>query len=311
MSAASTTAESATAESAERADRMAVARDQAAMLVEVLPYIRHFWGSTVVVKFGGNAMGDPELSHRFAEDIVLLHSVGIRPVVVHGGGPQIGDLMDRLGMVPEFRDGLRVTDAGTLDIARMVLVGKVNREIVSAINGHGPLAVGLSGEDAGLITAETRDPALGFVGDVTAVNRSLIDRLLAEHLIPVISTIGADGSGQALNINADTVAGAIAAELEAERLIYLSDVPGLMRDVDDVDSLISRVDVGEIEQLIADGVIRTGMIPKIEACLRALSGGVRSAHLLDGRLPHVLLLELFTDAGIGTMICPDEKSSVR
>jgi acetylglutamate kinase len=284
---------------------LAAAHDRTSVLIEALPYIRHFWGTTVVVKYGGNAMTDPDLAHRFAEDVVLLQSVGIKPVVVHGGGPQIGDLMDRLGMVPEFLDGRRVTDADTLDIARMVLVGKVNREIVSAINQHGPLAVGVSGEDAGLIMADIRDPKLGFVGDVTAVNPAIIHRLLAENLIPVISTIGADESGQALNINADTVAGAIAAELVAEKIVYLSDVPGLLADVDDRDSLITRVGAAGIRQLVADGVIAGGMIPKIEACLDALDGGVKSAHLLDGRIPHVLLLELFTDAGIGTMITAD------
>jgi acetylglutamate kinase len=284
---------------------MTGAHETAAMLVEVLPYIRRFWGTTVVVKYGGNAMIDPELAQRFAEDIVLLHSVGIRPVVVHGGGPQIGDLMQRLGMESEFVDGRRVTDADTLDIARMVLVGKVNREIVSAINAHGPLAVGVSGEDAGLIIADIRDPKLGFVGDVTAVNPAILERLLAENLIPVVSTIGADETGQALNINADTVAGAIAAELTAEKIVYLSDVPGLLRDLDDPGSLIDHVTVAGIGALIDEGIIAGGMIPKIDACLEALAGGVQSAHLLDGRIPHVLLLELFTDAGIGSMISPD------
>jgi acetylglutamate kinase len=282
--------------------RLAAGHDTAAMLIEALPYIRRFWGTTLVVKYGGNAMTDDDLAHRFAEDVVLLQSVGIRPVVVHGGGPQIGDLMERLGMQPAFVDGRRVTDADTLDIARMVLVGKVNREIVSAINQHGPLAVGVSGEDAGLITADVRDPTLGFVGDVTAVNPAIIHRLLSENLIPVISTIGADDSGQALNINADTVAGAIAAELGAEKIIYLSDVAGLLRQVDDPTSLITSLTSAELRRLVDDGVVAGGMIPKIEACLHALDGGVRSAHLLDGRVPHVLLLELFTDAGIGTMI---------
>ena len=189
----------------------------------------------------------------------------------------------------------------------MVLVGKVNREIVSAINMHGPLAVGVSGEDAGLILADIRDPKLGFVGDVTKVNAAILDRLLAENLIPVISTIGADGTGQSLNINADTVAGAIAAELTAEKIVYLSDVPGLLRDLDDLASLITHASTTEIRQLIDDGIVAGGMIPKIDACLDAIGGGVKSAHLLDGRIPHVLLLELFTDAGIGTMITrPDD-----
>ena len=274
------------------------------VLIEALPYIRRFWGATIVVKYGGNAMTDPELALRFAEDIVLLQSVGIRVVVVHGGGPQIGELMERLGKQPEFRDGLRVTDAETLDIARMVLVGKVNRGIVSAINVHGPLAVGLSGEDAGLIEADVRSPELGFVGEVRRVNPAILERLLAEHLIPVVSTIGSDLEGQAYNINADTVAGAIGAALGAARVIYLTDVPGLLRDADDPASLIHRIDVDELRRLVEGGVISGGMIPKIAACLDALDAGVGAAHLLDGRIPHVLLLELFTDAGVGTMIEP-------
>jgi acetylglutamate kinase len=276
--------------------------ERAAMLVEALPYIRRFAGATVVVKYGGHAMDDSGLARQFAEDVVLLQSVGIRPVVVHGGGPQIGDLMGRLGMVPEFRDGLRVTDAETLDIARMVLVGKVNREIVSAINVHGPLAVGLSGEDAGLLEAEARHPDLGFVGDVTRVNPAIIQRLQAEQLIPVLSTIGADASGQSFNINADTVAAAVAVALQAEKVVYLTDVEGLLRDVDDPDSLVRRTAVAELRALIEDGALAGGMIPKIQACLRAVENGVSSAHILDGRVPHVLLLEIFTDLGIGTMI---------
>jgi acetylglutamate kinase len=283
-------------------ERLAAATERAGVLVEALPYIRRFFGSTVVVKYGGNAMVDPDLAARFAEDIVLLQAVGIRTVVVHGGGPQIGDLMARLGKVPEFRDGLRVTDAETLDIARMVLVGKVNRDIVSAINMHGPLAVGLSGEDAGLITAHVREPELGFVGDVAEINPAILERLLAESLIPVVSTIGVDPAGQAYNINADAVAGAVAAALGAEKVIYLTDVAGLLRDVDDPDSLITRISAPELEGLIREGVLTGGMIPKIAACLDALEHGVGSAHLLDGRVTHVLLLELFTDAGIGTMI---------
>jgi acetylglutamate kinase len=272
------------------------------VLVEALPYIRRFRGTTVVVKYGGNAMTDPALAESFAADVVLLRSVGIHVVVVHGGGPQIGELMDKLGKVPEFRDGLRVTDAETLDIARMVLVGKVNREIVAAINVHGPLAVGLSGEDAGLIEAHRRDPALGFVGNVARVNPAIVEGLLAEDLIPVVSTIGADLSGQAYNINADAVAGALAGALGAEKVIYLTDIAGLLRDVDDASSLITTTHTAEISQLVAAGVLSGGMIPKIEACLTALDAGVPSAHLLDGRVPHVVLLELFTRAGVGTMI---------
>lgn len=274
------------------------------VLVEALPYIRRFRGTTVVVKYGGNAMTEPELARRFAEDVVLLQSVGIRVVVVHGGGPQIGELMARLGKEPEFRDGLRVTDAETLDIARMVLVGRVNRDIVSAINVHGPLAVGLSGEDAGLIEADVRSPELGFVGDVRRVNPAILERLLAEDLIPVVSTIGSDLEGQAYNINADTVAGALGAALGAAKVIYLTDVPGLLRDVGDPDSLIHRIAAGELRRLVEEGVLSGGMIPKIAACLDALDAGVGAVHLLDGRIAHVLLLELFTDAGVGTMVEP-------
>ena len=276
--------------------------EKADVLVEALPYIRRFMGSTVVVKYGGHAMTDPGLARQFADDVVLMRSVGMRPVVVHGGGPQISALMERLGMVPEFRDGLRVTDADSLDVARMVLVGKINREIVSAVNVHGPLAVGLSGEDAGLLLASARNPDLGFVGDVEAVNPAIIERLLAEELIPVVSTIGADLAGQAYNINADTVAGAIAEALGAEKVVYLTDVEGLLADIDDPTSLISRIDAKELQALIDRGELTGGMIPKIAACVHAVDKGVGSAHILDGRIPHVLLLEVFTDSGIGTMI---------
>jgi acetylglutamate kinase len=282
------------------------ATTRAEVLVEALPYIRRFARSTVVVKYGGNAIRGGDDAARFAEDVVLLHTVGIRPVVVHGGGPQISALMDRLGKKAEFRDGLRVTDAETVDIARMVLVGKVNRDIVSGINVHGPLAVGLSGEDAGLIVASARHPDLGFVGDVEAVNPSILDRLLAEDLIPVLSTIGSGPDGQAYNINADTVAGAVAEALGAEKVVYLTDVEGLLADVDDPTSLITRISAEALQAMIDDGRLGGGMIPKVAACVHAVEHGVTSAHILDGRVPHVLLLELFSDAGIGTMITGKE-----
>jgi acetylglutamate kinase len=280
--------------------------ERAAILVEALPYIRRFRGSTVVVKYGGHAMEDADLAKQFAEDIVLLHAVGIRPVVVHGGGPQISALMERLGMVPEFRDGLRVTDADSLDVARMVLVGKIGRDIVSAINVHGPLAVGISGEDAGLILASARNPELGFVGDVASVNPAILVRLLAEELIPVVSTIGADAAGQSYNINADTVAGAVAEAIGAEKVVYLTDIEGLLRDIDDPASLISRVTTGELKRLVDDKVLTGGMIPKIAACIHAVEQGVGSAHILDGRVPHVVLLEVFTDEGVGTMVTSED-----
>jgi acetylglutamate kinase len=275
---------------------------RADVLVEALPYIHRFRGSTVVVKYGGHAMTDPGLARCFADDVVLMRAVGIRPVVVHGGGPKVSELMRRLGMEPRFHDGLRVTDADGLDVARMVLVGKVNRDIVASINVHGPIAVGVSGEDAGLIVASARHPDLGFVGDVEAVNPGILDRLLAEELIPVVSTIGSDPSGQAYNINADTVAGAIAGAVGAEKVIYLTDVAGLLGDVTDPDSLLADVSVTDLRRLVAEGGVSGGMVPKAAACLQALESGVASAHILDGRVPHVLLLELFTDAGVGTMI---------
>src|SRR3954453_3039797 len=283
-----------------------IAEERARVLIEALPYIRRFAGTTIVVKYGGHAMTDPALARLFADDIVLMHAVGMRPVVVHGGGPQISALMERLGMVPEFRDGLRVTDADSLDVARMWLVGKISRDIVAAVNVHGPLAVGLSGEDAGLILASARHPDLGFVGDVEAVNPAILERLLAEELIPIVSTIGADVAGQAYNINADTVAGAIAESLGAEKVVYLTDVEGLLENVDDPASLIRRIDAKSLQSLVDDGALTGGMIPKIAACIHAVDSGVGSAHILDGRIPHVLLLEVFTDSGIGTMITPGD-----
>ena len=280
------------------------AHGKAAVLAEALPYIRRFWDKVVVVKYGGAAMDDPAQAVLFAQDVVLMRSVGMRPVVVHGGGPQIGQLMARLGKEPEFRDGLRVTDADTLDIARMVLVGKVNRDIVSAINVHDPLAVGMSGEDAGLITATARSPELGFVGDVDTVNASILERVLAQGLIPVVATIGSDIGGQAYNINADTAAGAVAEALGAEKLVYLTNVEGLRRDADDPTTLVSSITVDELESMIETGVLEGGMIPKVASCVRAVRKGVGHAHILDGRMPHALLLEIFTPEGIGTMVSP-------
>lgn len=278
------------------------AADRASVLAEALPYIQTFRGAVVVVKYGGHAMVDPALAQAVAADVVLLRAVGLQPVVVHGGGPQISDLMARLGKQPEFRDGLRVTDAETVDIARMVLVGKVNREIVAAINRHGPIAVGVAGEDAGLILASARNAELGFVGEVKAINPGIVRKLLAEDLIPVVSTIGSGADGQAYNINADTVAGALAAALGAEKAVFLTDVAGLLADVDDPTSLISQITAAELEALIESGRLTGGMIPKIAAAVDAVRHGVGSAHLLDGRVPHVLLLELFSDEGVGTMI---------
>jgi acetylglutamate kinase len=282
------------------------AEHKAAVLVEALPYIRRFAGQTVVVKYGGNALAgatsDAEALALFAQDIVLLQAVGLQPVVVHGGGPQISALMKRLGKESSFVNGLRVTDAETVDIARMVLKGQVNPQLVSAVNVHGPLAVGVSGEDAKLLMATARNAELGFVGDVTHVNPQVLQRLIAQDLIPIVATIGVDDTGQAYNINADTAAGAIAEALGAEKLVYLTDIEGLRHDVDDPESLIRQTTPDELDALMADGTLTGGMIPKIESCVKAVRGGVRRAHILDGRIPHVLLLEIFTDEGIGTMI---------
>ncbi len=274
---------------------------KAAILAEALPYIREFSGRTVVVKYGGNAMSDLEL---FAQDVVLMRLVGMNPVVVHGGGPQISDLMRRLGKEPIFVDGLRVTDAETVDIVRMALLGKVNREVVGAINRHGPYAVGFSGEDAGLITVRQRDPRLGFVGDVSRINTTILERQISEELIPVVASIGVDDHGQAYNVNADTVAGAIAEALAAEKLVYLTNVPGLYGDLHDEDTLISQIASADLAAMLDDGSLSEGMVPKIASCVSALRNGVGRAHLLDGRIPHALLLECFTRQGVGTMVVP-------
>ncbi len=278
---------------------------RADVLVEALPYIRRFAGRTVVVKYGGNALAgtsEHDALALFAEDIVLMHTVGIRPVVVHGGGPQINDMLSRLNIESKFVNGLRVTDEATMQVVQMVLNGNVNPQIVSAINVHGNVAVGLSGEDGRTLQVTARDASLGFVGDIEKVRTHVIDGLLADGLVPVLSTVGVDVNGQPYNINADTAAGAIAEALGAEKIVYLTDIAGLRKDMDDVNSLIQRITVDELSDLIADGTISGGMIPKVESCMQAVRGGVKSAHILDGRIAHVLLLELFTDQGVGTMI---------
>ena len=274
------------------------------VLLQALPYIERFRGAVVVVKFGGNAMSSPELFEDFAKDIVMMHRVGMRPVVVHGGGPQIGEWLTRMGKTSEFVDGRRVTDAETLEVAQMVLIGKVNSDIVTALNTFGPIAMGLSGTDAMMLSAEVKDPDLGFVGQVTHVAPELIRRTLAMDLVPVIATIGADDAGQTYNINADDAATEIAQALGAEKLIFLTDVPGLMGDLEDPTSLITSITTGRVRELIDSGVIAGGMIPKMQGCVRAIEQGVGSVHLIDGRIPHVLLLELLTDAGVGTMVTP-------
>jgi acetylglutamate kinase len=279
--------------------------ETARLLIEALPYIRRFTGKVVVVKVGGLPMTDPARARSLAKDVLLLHSVGIRPVLVHGGGPQIDEQMERQGKTVERIEGLRVTDAETLDIVRMVLVGKINRELVSAVNALEPVAVGVAGEDGRLLEATPIDPALGFVGKVGKVRAGLLHALLDDGLIPIVSTVGADVAGQPYNVNADDAARAIAVAMGAEKLIYLTGAPGLLEDPADPSSLVQRLATGEARRRIADASVTGGMIPKLLACAEAVEGGVGSAHMIDGRAEHALLVELFTDEGIGTMICSE------
>ncbi|KRO53426.1 MAG: acetylglutamate kinase [Acidimicrobiia bacterium BACL6 MAG-121220-bin61] len=278
------------------------------MLSEALPYIQRFAGKIVVVKYGGNALAgssDVDAASTFARDIALMHAVGIKPVVVHGGGPQISALMERLGKKPEFRDGLRVTDQETIEIASMVLLGTVNPQLVSAINVHGARAVGVSGQDAGLLQVTQRDPGLGFVGDIHSVDPTVLLSAIHDNTVPVVATIGSDASGQAYNVNADTAAAAIAVALGAEKLIYLTDIEGLRAVKDDPSSLVRKATASQIAAMLKTGSIDGGMIPKMESCVSALQQTVRDCHILDGRIAHVLLIELFTIAGVGTMISKD------
>jgi acetylglutamate kinase len=278
--------------------------DTARVLVEALPYIRQFAGKSVVVKLGGAAI-DKESDLALAQDVLLLRSVGVRCVLVHGGGPQVDAMLRRVGKEPEFKDGLRVTDAETLEIVRMVLVGKINRDLVSVINsqaGDEPVAVGVSGEDAGLLTVTPADSTLGFVGNVTGVRAELIHRLLDDGLTPVVSTIGASADGQPYNVNADEAARAIAVAMNAEKIVYLTSVPGLLGDPKDESTLIPRLTAAELRKRIEHESVGKGMIPKLRACADAVDQGVNFAHIIDGRVHHSLLIELLTDHGVGTMI---------
>ena len=273
------------------------------ILSEALPYIQHFTGRTVVVKYGGAAMKDSSLKDNVIRDVVFMSSVGMRPVVVHGGGPEINLWLDKLNIEPQFKDGLRVTDAETMDIVEMVLVGRVNKELVTLINQAGGKAVGLCGKDGNLVTARTlTSKDIGFVGEVSAVDARLVESLVKAGYIPVISSVAADEDGQAHNINADTCAGEIAAALGAEKMILLTDTRGILKDYKDPSTLIQKLDIQQARELIATGIVAGGMIPKVNCCVRSLAQGVRAAHILDGRLPHALLLEVFTDLGVGTMI---------
>jgi acetylglutamate kinase len=274
------------------------------VLVQALPYIQRFAGRSVVVKLGGAAI-DAELDRALAQDVLLLRSVGMRVVLVHGGGPQVDVMLRRLDMTPEFKDGLRVTNADTLEVVRMVLVGKINRDLVGTINRESaeePVAVGVSGEDGGLLTVTPRESSLGFVGDVSMVRASVLDRLLDEGLTPVVSTIGADTSGQPYNVNADEAARAIAVAMAAEKIVYLTAAPGLLEDPADEASLIHRLTSAELYERIEHDSVSKGMIPKLRACAEAVDAGVGTAHIIDGRVHHALLIELLTDEGIGTMI---------
>jgi len=273
------------------------------VLSEALPYIQKFTGRTVVIKYGGAAMKDNTLKEGVIRDIVFLYSVGVRPVVVHGGGPEINSWLGKLGIEPQFKDGLRVTDNATMDVVEMVLVGRVNKELVALINRAGGLAVGLCGKDGNLIKARhVGKEGIGFVGEVSSVNIKLVKSLVSSGYVPVISSVAADENGQAHNINADTVAGEVAAALDAEKLILLTDTPGILENYRDPDTLLTQLDIQQARGLISAGVVGGGMIPKVQCCVRSLAQGVRAAHIIDGRIPHALLLEIFTNEGIGSMI---------
>ncbi|MDH7497947.1 MAG: acetylglutamate kinase [Syntrophomonadaceae bacterium] len=278
--------------------------EKAAILVEALPYIKEFWGKTIVVKYGGSAMSDENLRRAVMQDLVLMRYVGMRPIVVHGGGPDINRMIDRLGMDTRFVKGLRVTDASTMEVVEMVLVGKVNKAIVAGINEIGGMAVGLSGKDGQLLRAEPipGKEELGLVGRVREVNVELVASLAEHGYIPVIAPIGIGDDQQSYNINADHVAGAVAAAMQADKMVLLTDVPGILADPQDPTSRISRLRVSEVDDYIECGIISGGMIPKVECCVEAVQGGVRRTHIIDGRVPHSILLEVFTDEGIGSMV---------
>ena len=277
------------------------------VLSEALPYIQQFAGRIVVVKYGGAAMKDSTLKDKVIRDIVFLSCVGVRPVVVHGGGPEINSWLDKLGIEPQFKHGLRVTDAATMDVVEMVLVGRVNKELVSLISRAGGSAVGLCGKDGNLIKARTEGrEGIGFVGEVTSMDVRLLESLLKDGYIPVVSSVATDEQGQAYNVNADTVAGELAAALGAEKLILLTDTAGILKDYKDPSTLFPRLDIQEARELIESGIVGGGMIPKVKCCVRSLAQGVRAAHIIDGRIPHALLLEIFTNGGIGSMIVASE-----
>ena len=281
---------------------------KAETLTEALPYIKRTLGRTVVIKYGGAAMTDERLREQVASDIVLMKLVGINPVIVHGGGPEITSYMNRLGLPVEFYDGLRVTSDEAMEVVKMVLVGKVNPELVSAINTHGRLAVGVSGDDGNLVRATQRDERLGRVGEITAIDTTVIDNLIEDGFIPVVATVAAGEDGGSFNVNADLVAAELACALSADKVIFLTDVDGLYADFSDKSSLLSALTPEEAEEMIVSDVLGGGMVPKVAACVHALRGGVRRAHILNGTVPHALLLEVYTDEGVGTMITADTEA---
>ena len=279
--------------------------ERAEVLTQALPYIRRFNGSVIVVKYGGNAMVNESLKEQVMEDIVLLWLIGVRVVLVHGGGPEISDIMSRLGKEPKFVGGLRVTDRETMDIVQMVLAGKINKTLVNLLEMKGGSAMGISGMDGRLIEAEMRDPSLGYVGRITGVNIGAVSDLLEKGYIPVISTVGCDRDGNTYNINGDTAAAHIAGALGAERLIMMTDIAGILRDRDDPSTLIQELTASEAEALKRDGTVSGGMIPKVDCCIEAIGHGVRNVTIMDGRIPHSILMELLTDEGAGTMVTGD------
>lgn len=281
---------------------------RAQVLTEALPYIRRYNGRIVVIKYGGNAMINEELKQQVMEDIVLLWLVGVKVVLVHGGGPEISGMMERLGKKAEFVDGLRVTDRETIDIAQMVLAGKVNKSLVSLLEMKGGRAMGISGMDGGLIRAKMKDEKLGYVGSITEVNIQPVLDLLEKGYIPVVSTLGCDFSGQTYNINGDTAAACIAGALEADRLIMMTDIAGVLRDREDPGSLIPKLSISRAVELFREKVISGGMIPKVDCCIDAINRGVESVIIMDGRVPHSILMEILTDEGAGTMVIGDEKN---
>ena len=280
------------------------AMQKAEILVEALPYIKEFYGKRVVIKYGGAAMTDCCLKQKVMQDIVLMKYVGMHPIVVHGGGPEINAMLKRLDIKSHFINGLRVTDQDTMEIVEMVLGGKVNKEIVSGINASGGKAIGISGKDGGLIEAQLADPSgtMGFVGEVKNINPQVIETVIENGYIPVIAPIGIDSQQQSYNINADLVAAAIAVAMKADKLVLLTDVPGLLNNPSDSESLISVLKLSDVPGYIASGTIAGGMIPKVQCCVEAVAGGVGRTHIIDGRVPHSILLEIFTDQGVGTMV---------